>query len=281
MRKNDWTETELNFLLENYQLMGPTKIGGELNLTKRTIQNKAKLLNLKYIEKSNNELKEEFIIKANIIHGNKYNYTNSIYVNCRTKIDIECPEHGVFKQYPTSHIIHKQNCPICAKTLLNTDKLIKRFINKHGHKYNYDKVKYTGNGCYVSIICNIHGEFIQRHDSHSKGYGCHKCLNSLGEKETEKFLIKNNIKFISQHKFKNCKLKKELLFDFYLPDLNICIEFNGMQHYKSVLYWGGDDGLKIRKLRDKIKMEYCKNNNIPLIIIKYNDNILDKLKKLT
>jgi hypothetical protein len=277
MRKNNWTEEELKFLKENYEMMGPILTSSFLGLTKRCVQHKALLLNLKYKNKTTDELKIDFINKAISIHGDKYDYTDIEYINCRTKLKIKCYEHGEFEQFPTSHIIHKQNCPICAKTSLNTETLIKRFINKHGDKYIYDKVKYTGKDCYVTIECKIHGNFTQRYDSHAKGYGCHKCLNSLGEKEIEKYLIENNINFNSQHKFTDCKYKKQLPFDFYLPDYNTCIEFNGKQHYQLIPYWDGDKGLELRQLRDKIKMEYCQNNNIPFIIIKFDEDIIQKL----
>ena len=66
-------------------------------------------------------------------------------------------------------------------------------------------------------------------------------------------------------------------FDFYLPELNICIEYDGLQHFKSIPYWGGDDGLLERQTRDKFKTGYCFNNNIKLIRIKYDENVIKKL----
>ena len=70
----------------------------------------------------------------------------------------------------------------------------------------------------------------------------------------------------------------ELLpFDFYLKNLNICIEFNGKQHYEPIEYFGGINSLKSQIKRDLIKREYCYNNNIHLIIIKYDDDIYDIL----
>jgi len=277
MRKNKWLDEEIEFLVKNYENFGLNKTSEILGLPKRTVQYKAISLSLKSKRKSNEELKNDFVKKAKLIHSDKYDYSLVEYVNCRTKVKIICPTHGEFEQYPTSHIIHKQNCPICAKTSINTKTLIDRFKDKHGDKYIYDKVEYTGKDCYVTIICPTHGEFIQRYDSHAKGYGCSKCQNSIGEKEIEKYLTANNLTFEQQKKFKDCKHKKELPFDFYLPDYNLCIEFNGLQHYKVVDYWGGEVGFEERKLRDKIKMEYCKNNNIPLLIIKYNEIIKDKL----
>lgn len=88
----------------------------------------------------------------------------------------------------------------------------------------------------------------------------------------------NNVKYIKQQRFKGCKDKNPLPFDFYLPELNICIEFDGIQHFEIIEKWGGGDGLKDRQMKDKIKNKYCKNNNIILLRIKYNENIEEKLK---
>ena len=71
-----------------------------------------------------------------------------------------------------------------------------------------------------------------------------------------------------------------LPFDFYLPEHNICIEFNGIQHYQPSDFFGGYSEFKKRQKRDKIKIDYCNNSNIKLIAIKYNENIYDKLKFL-
>ena len=78
-------------------------------------------------------------------------------------------------------------------------------------------------------------------------------------------------------RFKQCKNKRQLPFDFYLPDYNICIEFDGRQHYKSIEYFGGEKHLEYVQYNDKIKTEYCLNNNINLIRIKYDENINKKL----
>ena len=61
---------------------------------------------------------------------------------------------------------------------------------------------------------------------------------------------------------------------------NTCIEFNGKQHYESVPYWGGEEGLKLRLKLDKIKKDFCSKHKINLLIIKYNDDIEDKLNLL-
>ena len=112
------------------------------------------------------------------------------------------------------------------------------------------------------------------------GEGCWKCKESKGEKIIGKFLINNHIKYERQYKFNNCRNIIPLSFDFYLSNYNTCVEFDGIQHFKSIEYWGGIKNLNYIKKCDKIKNDYCKNNNIKLIRIRYNENIIDKLKNI-
>ena len=101
---------------------------------------------------------------------------------------------------------------------------------------------------------------------------------SIGERMISEYMNLNNINFERQKKFKNCRHKKRLSFDFYLPDSNICIEYNGIQHYEPVEHFGGQDRFKNQLLHDNIKREYCENNNIKLIIIiRYDEDIDEKL----
>ncbi len=93
----------------------------------------------------------------------------------------------------------------------------------------------------------------------------------------EKFLIKNNLDYTHQHKFDECKNINKLSFDFYLPDYNICIEYDGEQHFTSIEFFGGKEGLKNRIKLDKIKTKYCNDNNIKLIRIKYTEDIEQRL----
>ncbi len=221
---------------------------------------------------------KEFINKANKIHNDKYDYSLVEYVNAKSKIKIICPIHGVFEQIASSHTDQKTGCSICSKKHNYSDF---EFINKaniiHNDKYDYSLVEYKNNYTKIKIICPIHGEFKQTPTNHLNGKGCLLCGESKGENKIRLFLNKNNIKFIPQHKFPHCKYKKKLPFDFYLPEHNMCIEYNGLQHYKPISWFGGEDGFIKQQIRDKIKMEYCQNNNIPLIIVKYNDDIVNKL----
>jgi hypothetical protein len=226
--------------------------------------------------KKNSELINEF----KNVHGNKYDYSKVEYVNTRTKVKIVCPIHGEFEQTPNNHL-SGQCCGRCNGNSVKTNEiLINEFKNVHGNKYDYSKVEYTNAHTKIIIICPTHGEFEQTPNNHKHGNGCPICNESKGEREIREYLINKNINFIPQYKFDDCKNVLSLPFDFYLPDYNICIEYNGIQHYKPVEHFGGENGLIIRQKNDKIKMEYCYNNDIPFLIINYNENVINKLSTL-
>lgn len=104
--------------------------------------------------------------------------------------------------------------------------------------------------------------------------GCHNI--SKGEQKIRNFLNKNNIKYVNQKTFDTCrnpKTNRLLFFDFYLPNYNCCIEYDGEQHFRETNFHR--DTLQERMNRDNIKNQYCKNSNINLIRISYKqyDNI--------
>jgi len=220
---------------------------------------------------------ERFILFSNEKHNNKYDYSLSIYENMRVKINIICKDHGIFKQTPGNHL-KGCGCPSCGGVKIpTTEEYILNANKLHNSKYDYSLTEYKNAKTKVKIICLTHGIFEQEPGNHIQGQGCPICNDSIGEKEVRNFLISNDIKFIPQHTFENCKNKKILSFDFYLPDYNICIEYDGIQHFEPIEHFGGQPELEIRKHLDKIKTDYCKNNNIKLIRIRYNENILDNL----
>lgn len=207
------------------------------------------------------------------IHGSKYDYTKMIYVNEKTKIIIGCPLHGDFRLTPNKH---KQGggCHRCAnRPRYTTRDIIIEFTKIHGKKYDYSLVQYVNKITSVGIICNTHGIFYQLPTVHRRGAGCPTCNESKGELKVAEILSMNKINFIRQYKFPDCKHKWPLRFDFFLPEYNICIEFQGIQHYKPISIFGGLTNFKYCQKLDKIKMEYCNKNSIPLITIKYNEDV--------
>lgn len=227
---------------------------------------------------------DEFIQKAISKHNNIYYYNNVIYYNSKIKVKIICKEHGIFEQVANYHLTGSGcvKCKLGGKS--STNKFIESASNIHNYKYDYRLVKYIN--CYtkVNIMCGCHGTFSQRPANHLKGEGCPKCNLSKGELKVSKYLESNLIEYEIQKKFNNCfsNKKKKLPFDFYLPEQNICIEYDGEQHFRPIDYFGGVKSFNELKQRDSIKDKYCLENNIKLIRIPFNkyDMINDILNNI-
>jgi len=232
-----------------------------------------------------------FIILANRLHLNKYDYSKVKYVNNKTKILINCSEHGDFLQTPNSHL-RGRGCPICGyvKVSVALSSNLIDFVLKakdiHNNRYDYSKFIYKNNRTKGIIICSIHGDFDQCPDTHFRGQGCPKCNCSKGELKIARFLENNNIKYIYQHWFKDCRSdisKRQVLkFDYYVPNRNLLIEFDGEQHFrygcKLGKYVTTELDLKRTKLRDNIKNEYATAKGIKLVRIKYTQIcVIDKI----
>lgn len=199
----------------------------------------------------------------------KYNLDKDKYLYS-DYIDIECSKHGKFSQKVMNHLTGS-GCQKCGGKIYNFDDFEKKSNDIHNNKYDYSLSDYKKFNIPVKIICKKHGVFEQKPTNHFSGSGCPICRESKGEIKVRKFLIENNIKFISQKKFIGCVYKNKLPFDFYLIDYNTCIEFNGRQHYEPVDCFGGENEFDEIIKRDNIKREYCKLNNIKLVEINYKD----------
>lgn len=221
---------------------------------------------------------QEFINKAKLVHGSKYDYSQTDYKKRNEKIKIICPIHGEFEQVPYAHINLKQGCPKCVGLHKTTQEFINEAKLIHGDKYDYSLTKYLKSKMKISIICKKHGLFYQTPNMHLRGNGCPICKESKGEKAIRVFLIKHNIKYAQQHKFSQCKNKQVLPFDFYLPDYNTCIEYDGIQHYKPIKAFGGKKGFNLIKKNDLIKNNFCVTNKIRLIRIPYFSKVSDSLR---
>jgi hypothetical protein len=222
---------------------------------------------------------KSFLEKANKLHNFKYDYIDE-YTHQLIKIKIECKEHGVFFQTPKDHL-SGCGCKICGRLYKGKIKTKDEFIYKsnlvHDFKYDYSKLMFRYMTDKSIIVCPEHGEFKQNLIAHLSGCGCPNCSISKGEKEILRFLKNKNIKFIPQKYFENCKHERYLYFDFYLPEHNLCIEYDGEQHFKSIKHFGGEQSLNKIKIRDKIKEEFCKTNSIGLFRIRFDENVKERL----
>lgn len=124
-------------------------------------------------------------------------------------------------------------------------------------------------------ICEKGHEWAAIIASRTRGNGCRICDESHGEKAITTFLDKMSVIYERQKKYNDCSNKLSLPFDFYLPKYNILIEYDGIQHFKSKEYFGGEKALIYTKQNDSIKTKFASNNNIPLLRIPYTefDNI--------
>ena len=124
--------------------------------------------------------KENFILKSNIKHNNKYDYSKVEYIDSLTKVCIICPEHGEFWQTPQAHV-RGNSCPLCSNKKrgdtfrLDLNDFIENSNKIHNNKYDYSKVEYINSLTKVCIICPEHGEFYMLPSSHLQGQGCPKC----------------------------------------------------------------------------------------------------------
>lgn len=227
---------------------------------------------------------EEFIQRAKKVHGDKYDYSKSVYVNIDTKVIINCPEHGDFELSPNRHIYGKRGCKHCGWCKLSNSKskshtqFIAEVSGIHYNYYDYSKTIYTRANKHITIICPEHGEFTQLANSHKQGRGCPNCNTSKGERKVAHTLDTLNIDYIQQHMFNDCKHKQRLAFDFYIPSYKICIEYDGEQHFKSIKAFGGDKTLKRVQMLDDIKNTYLKSNKISVLRIPYTD--YDNIKSI-
>lgn len=214
----------------------------------------------------------KFVNKAKIVHGDKYNYSESSYVNSYTKIQILCHKHQEFIQKPSTHL-SGSGCPQCGKErIYNTlRKNIEQFIlqanRAHNNKYDYSKTEYVDTKTKVIIICPKHGEFKQSPKHHLSHRGCPICYESHGENKIREFFEQNNIKYVRQVKFKSCRDKLALPFDFATSHINrlVLIEYQGEQHFKPIQF----RGMSYEQALHVVKG--IKKHNIKLITISYKE----------
>jgi hypothetical protein len=221
---------------------------------------------MKAVEK---EVKFEVFLKRAIEkYGYKYDYSEAEYKNVTTPIKIKLG-NKCYWQSPDNHLRHQPD-NINKARLMTTEEFIENARLVHDNKFNYDKANYIKSQVKVIITCPEHGDFKQTPNSHLQGNGCKACSESKGEKAVAKFLKQNGINFERQYKFKDCRNIFELPFDFYIPSMRTVIEFDGIQHFQPVEMFGGVESFEKLKINDNIKIDYCEDNTIDMIRIRYD-----------
>lgn len=149
--------------------------------------------------------------------------------------------------------------------------------------YDFSHFIYKNAKTKSTVICDKGHRFQIKYSKIMEGVGCPHCQTSKGEIAIKNWLSKNNIEFEQQKTFEDAKYKLFLRWDFYLPQFNTLIEYNGRQHYEFVGRWHKDlIGFRVQLERDMLKEKYAKEHKITQLIISYNqfkniDEILSDL----
>ena len=142
-----------------------------------------------------------FTLKAIKVHGTKFDYSSTVYITNKQKVTIICPIHGEFEQTPNSHL-RGCGCNKCgieetnrANTQSKEDFIIK--ANKaHSSFYTYDSLVYTSVHNKLLITCPIHGNFLQKGNSHLSGQGCPECGKAKAGNSRSFFTGKRTILYV-------------------------------------------------------------------------------------
>lgn len=216
-----------------------------------------------------------FIRKSTEIHGGFYKYdkiTKDNYKGINSDVEVYCP--NCKKYFITNAYIHStgHKCPVCAKEesaskiRFTIDEVISKANKVHNNKYDYSLIT-TYKNCETKypIICPLHGTFIQSMNNHLRGVGCPICNESRLENEIRHLLKENSINNECSKHFDWLKYKGTMHLDFFLPDINVAIECQGIQHFSPVEFFGGKKAFDEEINRDTAKNELCRQNGIKIL----------------
>lgn len=210
---------------------------------------------------------ESVVIKAFEDEGCK---VISKYYNARTPIKYICP-NGHKSECSYDNWMKGNRCPECYKNIWSIEK-----AREYLQQFDYELLEeeYINSNKLMKMKCPKGHIIFKSLSNFYAGHRCSCCNEYKSMNEIENILNKYNIDNLREYRFNDCRSVKPLPFDFYLPDYNACIEYDGEQHYKPIDFNGmGEEMAEKRfeegKRRDKIKDQYCKNNGIKLIRIPY------------
>lgn len=221
---------------------------------------------------------------------------NEIVLLSKTKVWWICKECKETWDMSPKDRSYGQNCSYCSgKRVGKSNSLMSIFPNvseEWDYKKNYPITPNTitwGSSKSAHWICSKCGHEWKTDSVANRtcaGNGCPKCPASKGEKRISDVLeswgYKEGRDYKSEKTFPDCKNIKELPFDFYIFKYNLCIEYQGEYHYYPIDFFGGEKSFKIRKMLDKIKKDYCRNNGIYFLTISYKEfNMIEKILSRT
>lgn len=232
---------------------------------------------MKKIRLSLKEVKEYFELF-------EYELLSEEYKNAETPLVIKCPNGHITNTMTYGNFKAGHRCLKCYNLETSKRQLIpfeerKEFVESFGFKILIKDSEYKDGSQKILLSCPEGHEFNMCMHDFQQGNRCPYCNNSKGEEKIKSFLECHNMEYIKEKRFNDCRGKaKPLPFDFYLPNYNCCIEYDGKQHYHLNSYSFTLLDLMNRKYLDNKKSKYCKDNNIKLIRIPYWD--FDNIEKI-
>lgn len=209
------------------------------------------------------------------------------YITASTPILHRCKKHEVEWYSRPDTILQGCGCPECGKEKQSIAS--RKTHNDYLEILKEKNIKvvpmeeYQGSHTKILHRCLIDGyEWEITPSNLLSGFGCPICCQSKGERAVATWLDKHSLKYICEKQFDDCKDTRCLPFDFYLPEFNTCIEYDGKQHFFPVNFGGCSNevaklSFELTKKHDQIKNIYCQSNGIKLLRIKYDQDIDERL----
>lgn len=193
----------------------------------------------------------------------------------KDKMEVEHKTCGnVYEVTPTNFLHDKNRCPMCVGGVLKTQEQFEHEVYLLVGKEYKVVGKYQGQLTDIGMYHEECGNVIKVKPSKflHRGTRCSECTRgSVGEREIKEYLDEEGEEYEYQKTFEGLTMKRDLRIDFYLPKYNLCIEFDGEQHYYPVKFFGGLDKFKKLKESDGLKNEYCEHNKINMLRIPYTE----------
>lgn len=208
------------------------------------------------------------------------------YINTGEKIKFRCKICCHEWRATPNNITQGKGCPKCADQISgDSRRLSLKDFEEKVKKIHGNTISVIGgfDGIYSKprFRCNVCGNVWKAAANnvvHSRR-GCPNCISkSSGENEITKLLIKSGLKYEREVTFDDLKRDGKLRYDFAVykkrGTLPTLIEFDGIQHFEPVEYFGGITAFEKLKESDKMKNDYAKKNGMKLIRIPYYDILL-------
>lgn len=202
----------------------------------------------------------------------KFISSNEHHISSASRIDVECEICSTQWNTTTRNIFNRNSgCPKCGGNIKITQDVMMKNLTERCSKleYNILSIEFTNNKSKIYLFCEKHDNkwWTNYNAFTSQEQACIFCSrkDSKGSRYIQNILEENYILFEKEKKYDKCRNKYKLPFDFFLPEYNILIEYDGEQHYKPISFFGGEEAFTKQKENDNLKNSFCEQNNIKLL----------------